>query len=222
MGVFKRPAKAKKGQKQYWYMRCQYKGREKKTAAEQEVFDLLTRRELSKAARTLASYEATQVFPRGAILGVGGEILRGEELREDVTKGAIRDLEVIFSETPGILKGIDTSRLEKLRVATGMMLLSGHSKKARSWLPDGFETGIHLDGDVAARMLVFYASRKRDIETYKEMGVKNLEVWTVGDDCPECREISGKKYLLANAPELPHPKCTSKMRCRCSINALFD
>jgi len=28
MGVFKRPAKAKKGQKQYWYMRCQYKGRE--------------------------------------------------------------------------------------------------------------------------------------------------------------------------------------------------
>ena len=28
MGVFKRPAKAKKGQKQYWYMRCQHKGRE--------------------------------------------------------------------------------------------------------------------------------------------------------------------------------------------------
>ncbi len=28
MGVFKRPSKAKKGQKQYWYMRCQHKGRE--------------------------------------------------------------------------------------------------------------------------------------------------------------------------------------------------
>lgn len=28
MGIFKRPAKAKKGQKQYWYMRCQHKGKE--------------------------------------------------------------------------------------------------------------------------------------------------------------------------------------------------
>ena len=28
MGVFKRPPKPKKGQHQYWYMRCQYKGRE--------------------------------------------------------------------------------------------------------------------------------------------------------------------------------------------------
>ena len=67
--------------------------------------------------------------------------------------------------------------------------------KASPRLPDDIETGIHLERDVAARMLVFHASHLRNMKQYKEAGVKTVEVLGVDDanTCPACKKISGKK-----------------------------
>lgn len=182
----------------------------KRDAAERDVLDLLARREFSKAVRIVAQFEASQVFPRG--LGIDWK-------NYDVESG-VESLKAIFERTPGILKGMEETRLDKLRLAAAMMQLWG-TNMAWHWLPDGFETGIQLDGDAASRMSVFHATHLRNMAGYKEARVKTVEVSSVDDGvtCSECRKISGKKYKLENVPELPYAKCTCEIGCRCTTIA---
>jgi hypothetical protein len=179
----------------------------KKAAAEKDVLDFLTRQEFSKAVRVIVKYEASQVFPRG--LGIDWNNYDGDS--------AVASLKTIFERTPGILKSMEENRLSKLRLAAGMMQLWG-TNRAYQWLPDGFETGTHLDSDAACRMLVFHASHLRNLEAYKKSGAKTVEVLGVDDGtaCSECRKISGKKYKLGEVPELPYAKCTCEIGCRCT------
>src|SRR5262245_41868035 len=106
----------------------------KRTGAERDVYDLLTRREFSKAVRIVVQYNASRVFPPGV----------GIDWTNYDAESDIESLEAIFTRTPGILKGIEERRLYQLRLVAAMMQLWG-SNAARRWLPDGFETGIHLD-----------------------------------------------------------------------------
>jgi len=180
----------------------------KRDAAEQDALDLLARKQFSKAVRIVAQYEASQVFPRG--LGIDWK-------NYDVESG-VESLKTIFERTPGILKDIEGNRLDKLRLAAAMMQLWG-TNTARHWLPNDFETGIHLDGDTASRMLVFHASHIRNMQICRLSSVKTVEVLSVndGNTCTDCRKISGRRYKLDNVPELPYAKCTSKHGCRCTI-----
>jgi len=179
----------------------------KREAAEQEVLNLLAREEYSKAVRVVTQYEAAQVFPRG--LGIDWKSY-------DETSD-VESLKTIFNSTPAILKRIEENRLRQLRLAAGMMHLWG-TNTARHWLPDGFDTCVHLDGDAACRMFVFYASHLRDMKGYKEAGASTVEVLGVddGNTCSECKKISGKKYRLENVPELPYANCTCEIGCRCT------
>jgi SAP domain len=179
----------------------------KRGATEQETLNLLAGEEYSKAVRVVAQYEATQVFARG--IGIDWKNYDGTS--------DVESLRVIFNTTPTILKGVEENRLRQLRPAAGMMQLWGTSN-ARHWLPEGFETGIHLDGDAACRMLMFHASYLRNIEGYIKGGVKTVEVLGVNDgiSCSECRKISGKKYRIENVPEIPYAKCTCGIGCRCT------
>jgi hypothetical protein len=182
----------------------------KRDAAERDVLDLLAKRDFSKVVRIVAQFEASQVFPRG--LGV-------DWTNYDVESG-VESLKAIFVRTPGILKGIDESRLAKLRLGAAMMQLWG-TNTARHWLPEGFQTGIQLDSDAATRMFVFHATHLRNMAGYKEARVKTVEVSSVNDEntCSECRKISGKKYELETVPELPYTKCTCEIGCRCTTIA---
>lgn len=179
----------------------------KRAAAERDVLNLLARREFSKAIRVVAQYEASQVFPRG--LGIDWN-------NYDDTSG-IESLKAIFDTTPAILRSMEENRLSQLRLAASMMQLWG-TYTAGQWLSDDFESGIHLDSDAASRMFVFHASHLRNMQDYKEAGVKTVEVLGVDDvnTCPECRKISGKKYKLENVPDLPYTKCTCEIGCRCT------
>lgn len=185
-----------------------YLGEEKtkREAGEQTVLNLLARREFSKAVRVVAQYEASQVFPRG--LGTDWNNYDGAS--------DAKSLKTIFDTTPAILISIQKDRLSQLRLAAGMMQLWGASNP-RHWLPDGFETGIHLNSDAACRMFVFHATHLRNMASYREARVKTVEVSSVddGDTCSECRKISGKKYKPENVPELPYAKCTCEIGCRC-------
>jgi len=184
--------------------------KEKREKAEKEVLNLLGKRSFSKAVKVVAEFEASQVFPRG--FGIDWSSYSGES--------DVEDLNTIFGRIPGILKGLDEDRLERLRFAAAMMHLWG-TNKASPWLSDDFETGIYLERDAAARMLVFHASHLRNIKQYKEAGVKTVEILGVDDanTCPACKKISGKKYRIDKVPELPNPDCTCEIGCRCTTVA---
>jgi hypothetical protein len=178
----------------------------KQDAAEREVLGLLEKREFSKAVHVMAQFEASQVFPRGV-----GIDWKNYNVESEVTL-----LKAIFGRVPGILKGIDKTRLDRLRLAAAMMELWG-TTTVEGWLPDDFETGSYLDCDTSCRMLLFHAQHLRRMADYREARVKTVKVSSVndGDTCSECQTISGKKFRLDNTPELPYAKCTCEIGCRC-------
>lgn len=179
----------------------------KRQDIEQEVLNLLSQGKYSDAVLAVAKYEATQVFPRG--LGI--------VWKNYAKSSEFESLKTIFNSTPAILKPIEDHRLKQLRLAAGMMELWG-TNTAGHWLPDGFDTGIHLDGDAACRTFIFYTIHMKNMKDYKALGAKMVEISGINDNttCSECQKISGKKYLLENMPELPLAKCTSEMGCRCT------
>ncbi len=180
--------------------------RAKREAAEQGVLALLAMQQFSEAVRVVAQYEAAQVFPRG--LGI--------DWKEYKVESDAESLRAIYGKAPGILMGMG-DQLRDLRPAAAMMLLWGEST-ARQWLRDGFETGIRLDAETAARMLVSRGIHVRKLQQGRSAGVKRVEVLvTTGYACFECQAINGKKYRLESAPELPYPKCTSGLGCRCTF-----
>jgi hypothetical protein len=184
--------------------------KEFRKAVESEVLALLERGEYAKASQAVSVFEATQVFPRG--LGIDWAS-RGHD--EDVDT-----LRVIFERTPQILRSVEPSLLGKLRLAAGASFLWG-TNTATAWLPDTFATGIHLEADTAARMLVFHASHVREMEQYREVGVTEIEIIPVSDDrtCAPCHAIQGRSFRLAATPEFPYSTCTSEMGCRCEAVA---
>ena len=115
-------------------------------------------------------------------------------------------------------------------MAAGMIQLWGVAD-ANRWLPTDFETGIHLDANVAARMFCFYAINLGRSEEYEDSEldgfVTGVEISSIDDGrhCVECSQINGKTYSLGQVPELPFPKCTSEIGCRCMaipITAIDD
>ena len=120
-----------------------------------------------------------------------------------------------------ILNKLDDAKLDSLRLGAGMMLLWGENK-ATKWIPKDFETGLSIDTDVAARMLLFHAQSIATLMQFKEMGVKYVEVLATPDSCESCKKIVGKRYTLSEAPILPNPNCTHEMGCRCVHLARTD
>ena len=178
----------------------------KRAGIENDVLSLLIAGEYAKAVHEVAQFEAGQVFARG--LGI-------DWMNYDGTSD-VESIRAIFTTTPAILRGIEKDRLRQIRPAAGMMHLWG-TGTAKKWLPDGFDTGIHLDGNTACRMLVFHAANVRNLKQFEECGIKSVKIIGSGDDgcCDECKKISGRKYRLHEIPELPYPSCTSEDGCRC-------
>ena len=181
---------------------------------ESEIYDLLEKGQYKKALLTVGQFEASQVFSRG--IGMDWNNYGSDE--------DLAELKDIFSRVPSILKGMDQEKLLPLRTATAMMHLLGVNK-ATPWLPANYSTGIWLDPDAAARMLLFYVSNLRRLTEMNEINgfIKAVEISSFIDahTCPACRKIKGKKYQLNKALELPYPQCTSSMGCRCSWDPIF-
>jgi len=162
-----------------------------------------------RAARLVDSYEAKQPIPRGMGIRWG----QRETTREE------HILTLIAESRPGILAGLTDGQLNELRLPAAMMFLWGTSQAGR-WRPGDREgTYGRLDADTAARMLVFYAQTKYELSQLADLsrgGLKyQVEVSCASDACPTCMRFVGKRYSLARAPELPHPRCTHEMGCRC-------
>jgi len=204
-----------------WFLACSARGRTvagewvertalARSAAENQVLGLVRGLRFDRAAKTVAQFEAGQVFPRG--LGIDWS-------QGDDPAGNVAELEAIFGGVPKILSRASPGELEALRVAAAASLLWGDANEAR-WLPEGFATATGLEPDVAVRMFICYASHKRNVERMRGV-VRTVKVSTVSDHatCDACRKLNGRTFTLAQVPELPHAACTSATGCRCLVVA---
>lgn len=182
----------------------------KRLEMEEQVLEYLKRRKFKEASVAVASYEATQVFPRGI----------GVDWKNHNPNRNVELLRLIFDGRPRILSRLSNDQLAALRPAAGMISLLGVSQGSQ-WLPADFETGLAMDNDAAVRMLSFHAMHQVDMASYRQGGVKQVEIRAAEDSCEACKKISGRKFKLNEAPELPHEHCTHKMGCRCMALAVL-
>lgn len=199
---------------------CTNKGREiaeaylkevntKREQAEQTALAMVQQRRFTDAARAVAAFEQTQVFPRGMGMNWGDPELP-ERLGDEIKR--------IFEVRPSILRDMPDDRWETVRIAAAMMELWG-TNSARAWLPKGFDTGTRFDPSTAARMVLFHVCHLRTLKHCQEMGDKRVNILTAGagSSCDRCLEMEGKKFPLEKVPELPHPECEHELGCRCLI-----
>jgi hypothetical protein len=179
--------------------------KEKRSNVEKQVIEYLTKRRFKEASLTVAAYENEQVFSRG--ISVDWEHYNPNH--------DIEVLNTVFNSKPSIVAQLRDDKLEALRIGAAMMELWG-TNTARKWLPDNFETGLSLDNDTVARMFLFHASNRAQLEGYSQDGVSPyVEILATPESCDSCRKLEGKRYKLSNTPELPNPNCTHRMGCRC-------
>ncbi len=179
--------------------------REKRTKVEQQAIDYLAKRMFKEASLTVADYEAEQAFPRGI----------GIDWKHYNHKRQIETLISIFNNKPEILSKLEDTKLEPLRIGAAMMELWGENT-ASKWLPANFETGLSIDNDSAARMLLFNSQHKETLKQYGESGViQYVEILATPNSCESCKKLQGKRYKLNEAPKLPNPSCTHELGCRC-------
>lgn len=176
----------------------------------ERVMGYLRERRFNDASMTVASYEAEQVFQRG--IGIDW---RHYDPTRDITM-----LNAMFSGKPKILSRLDDAQSDALRLAAGMMYLWG-TNRALEWRPADVEMGLGMDNDAAARMFLFYGSHLADLAEYKRSGVVNaVEILAMQDSCDACQGISGKRFKLNEALELPYEHCTQEGGCRCTTLAV--
>lgn len=180
--------------------------------AEQDVRARLTRKDFDGASRAVARFEATKVFPRGL----------GTDWQKYDTKPDVFALSVIFGEIPEILSAMQPTDIEPLRLAAAFMYLWGTNRA--EGLLFGLATGIALDAETAARMFIFLAEHRKNIEEYKSSGVvKRVRILGVHNSsipaCPACQALDGKTYSLNKVPVLPFKNCTCSVGCRCTTLA---
>ena len=130
------------------------------------------------------------------------------------------ELADILDSTPAILDKASTEALCILKMATAMN--SFGPLRIAFLLPEDFETGIEFDSKTCISMIQFSAANKRSMRQYKAQGIKRVIYYACGDSCETCKKLNHKKFVLAEAPELPNPKCSSKNGCRCTYSAVLD
>jgi SAP domain len=180
---------------------------EKKKAlnAEQQVLDALQNRKFKEASLACSSFEGEQVFPSG--IGIASR---------DTTRD-IAVLKIIFDSNPRILRNLNKTWLEHLRLAAGMMYLRG-LRVAKGFIPWNLETGLLLDGTTAARMIVFHAINRVHLAQYREWGARLVDISIAGpSSCDACKKIAKKKFRIDEVVELPYEGCTSETGCRCMV-----
>ena len=185
--------------------------KEKHIKVEHQVIDYLAKRMFKEASLAVANYEAEQVFSRGI----------GIDWKHYDPKRAIEILDSIFNNKPEIIAKLEDDKLEPLRIGAAMMELWGENM-ASKWLPTNFKTGLSINNDSAARMLLFNSENIATLKQYGENGVKYVEVSAAPDSCESCKKLQGKRYRVDKAPKLPNPNCTHKVGCRCMYLPCVD
>jgi len=122
-------------------------------------------------------------------------------------------IELVMTVTPTILDGCSQEVLSRLRIAMALQCVAG--RHAPKEVLRGLNTGIHLDSETAARMIYFSARHTEDMQQWKQIRVAQVTHLATPGACSVCMGSSGQEWKIDQAPELPHPQCTSECGCRC-------
>lgn len=122
-------------------------------------------------------------------------------------------IQLVMTVTPTILDGCSQEVLSRLRIAMALQCVGG--RHAPKEVLRGFNTGIRLDAETAARMIYFSARHTEDIQQWKQMKVTDVAHLATPGSCSVCMGFNGQKWNIDQAPELPSPHCTSENGCRC-------
>ncbi len=179
--------------------------KEKRAGVEKQTLQALQQRKFKEASQMVAVFEAQQVLPRGVNI----------DWKHHNPAHDVATLKTMFKSKPKILGSLNDEQMECLHIAAGMMHLWG-TNQAKDWLSDNFKTGLIMDNDAAARMILFYASHQCSIAEYRTVGVKTVKILTTDNSCEACKKLAKRKYKMNEVPELPYEKCTSEMGCRCT------
>jgi hypothetical protein len=175
--------------------------------AERKVIMFLESKEFKQACLTMAEYEQKQVFARGM----------GIDWNRYDPKDDIIGLQKIFNNPPKILKEMSSDKLKIIQIAAAMVYLFGTSDYNK-YLPEGFETGIHLDGFWAANTLSLCGYREKSLDNYRAHPdlFAGVQVLSSREGCEACNKINGITFKFNEVPELPYENCTDKRGCRCT------
>jgi hypothetical protein len=122
-------------------------------------------------------------------------------------------IQLVMTVTPTILDGCSQEVWSRLRIAMALQCVAG--RHAPKEVLRGFNTGIRLDAETAARMIYFSARHTEDIQQWKQMRVTEVAHLATPGSCSVCMAFNGQKWNIDQAPELPYPHCTSETGCRC-------
>jgi hypothetical protein len=122
-------------------------------------------------------------------------------------------IELVMTVTPTILDGCSQEVLSRLRIAMALQCVAG--RHAPKEVLRGLNTGIHLDPETAARMIYFSARHTEDMQQWKQIRVAQVTHLATPGACSVCMGSNGQEWKIDQAPELPHPQCTSECGCRC-------
>jgi len=177
--------------------------KEIKGQAEQETILALTEGRLKDACLSVASFEASRVFPRGV-----GMNWQEYDCARDLTV-----LQIIFTADLKSLASLAQDTILRLRVTTALMHLWGTNKPAACQPTDG------RDWSVESRMLLFLALGTISLNEMKKAGIRRVRVLGLEGACFSCRAENGKVYPINAAPVLPHEICTCQAGCNCMLLA---
>jgi hypothetical protein len=152
--------------------------------------------------------------------------LKGEALTEALhaaaaclaKRDAAGSLDSILTKTPKALADCPASILSQLRIATGLMHLTG-TNTVRKFItvPEGY--GYRRAPDSVALMLSFHASFLLTLQQARDVGFASVRSLGSGlsGECPACKAASREVFPIDQVPELPHTECTCADYCRCVL-----
>jgi len=178
--------------------------RERKNKAIRDSQEAIKTNCYEEAIKIVSRFESEQVFPRGYNIDWDNPDIKRDH--------AI--IKYMFSGKPKILKNLNDELLPDFRLAAAMMFLWGENR-IDQWFPSGIDTGLVMDNDTVARMIMFYAIHRFDLDQYRYLGKKIIEISPCGDPCEACMKIASKKYRINEMIELPYENCTNELGCRC-------
>ena len=172
-----------------------------KVMCEQAIFSALMEGRLKDACSSVATFEASRVFPRGL-----GTDWHNYDCTHDLAV-----LQLIFKAQFKRLAPFDDNNVLRFRIGASMMHLWGTNKLPKCVSIED------PDSLVESKMILFSALGSLRLQEMKLAGINRVKILGSGlpDTCSICQTDDGKTYPISAAPILPHDKCTCDGGCCC-------
>jgi hypothetical protein len=131
------------------------------------------------------------------------------------------ETDIVLTRTPQVLADCPSHILQPLRIAAGLMLLTGGSSIRRFIAIDG-DYSYRYQPESVVHLLVSHACYLLRRASFADSGIEKVQILGSGlpDECATCHKISHRRFTVADAPELPLMDCTCPDGCRCVLVAV--